>query len=222
MKRAAAKEGANRWEFFGARRVLGAISAMVMAAGLAAAQNPAALAGNNRADIPQASGGVSVPADYRVGPGDILEISVWKEPDASSPSVLVRPDGKISMPLINDLYVSGKTPMEIQSIVMEKLAPYVNSPNVTVIIRSILSKKVYVLGEVARTGVFDIAQPKTVLQVLTEAGGLQQFAKQSSIYVLRNEGGKQKKLPFNYKEVVSGQKMEQNVELQPGDTIVVP
>ena len=222
MKRAAPIRAADGRELFGAGRVFGIISAMVMAAGLAAAQKPAALAGNARTDQPQASSGVPVPADYRVGPGDILEISVWKEPDASSPSVLVRPDGKISMPLVNDLYVSGKTPMEIQAIVVEKLAPYVNSPNVTVIIRNILSKKVYVLGEVARTGVFDIAQPKTVLQVLTEAGGLQQFAKQSSIYVLRNEGGKQRKLPFNYKEVVSGQKMEQNVELQPGDTIVVP
>lgn len=160
--------------------------------------------------------------DYRVGPGDIVEISVWKEPEVSSPSVVIRPDGKISLSLVGDLFVSGKTPMEIQAMLAEKLDPYIKSPNVTVTVKTIRSKKVYVLGEVARPGSFEITQPTTVLQILTEAGGLLPFAKQKAIYVLRNEGGKQQKLAFNYKDVVKGKRIEQNVQLQPGDTVVVP
>ena len=161
-------------------------------------------------------------SEYRVGPGDVIEISVWKEPEASAPAVVIRPDGKLSLPLVNDLFVNGKTPMEIQAMLAEKLEPYIKEPNVTVTVKEIKSKKVYVLGQVMHPGVFDIAQPTTVLQVLTLAGGPQPFAKLKSIYVLRTEGGKQEKLPFNYKEVVKGKKIEQNVQLKPGDNVVVP
>ena len=180
-----------------------------------------------QAPLPKSAPAEATPAapvstEYRVGPGDVLEIDVWKEPEVSSPAVIVRPDGKISLPLAGDLVVNGKTPSEIQSMVNQALSPSIKSPNVTVIVKAIHSKKVYVLGEVAHPGSFDITQPTTVLQVLTEAGGLQPFAKQKSIYVLRNEGGKQEKLPFNYKDVTAGKKIEQNVLLQPGDTVVVP
>ena len=160
-------------------------------------------------------------SDYRIGPGDLMEVSVWKEPEASS-QVVVRPDGKISLPLIKDLEVIGKTPMEIEKIVVEKLSPLINSPNVTVTVREIRSKKVYILGEVNRTGSYQITQPTTVLQILTEAGGLRPYAKEKSIYILRIENGRQQKLPFNYKDVVQGKKIEQNIFVQPGDTIVVP
>jgi polysaccharide biosynthesis/export protein len=162
-----------------------------------------------------------VDADYRVGPGDMIDISVWKEPEVSS-TIVIRPDGKISIPLINDLVVSGKTPMEMQALIAEKLSPFIKSPNVTVTVKEVRSKKVYVLGQVNKSGSFDIPRPTTVLQILTEAGGLQPFAKQKSIYVLRNEGGAERRLAFNYKDVVKGKKIEQNIVLLPGDTVVVP
>jgi polysaccharide export outer membrane protein len=169
---------------------------------------------------------VSVPAiqtdgDYRVGAGDNIQVYVWKEPEIST-TVVVRPDGKISVPLVNDLLVAGKTPLEIKAIVAERLSPFVKDPNVTITVREIRSKKVYALGMVNRTGSYQMLQPTTILQILTEAGGLQPFAKAESIYVLRLENGRQTRFPFNYKEVVQGKRTEQNIVLQPGDTIVVP
>lgn len=163
----------------------------------------------------------AIDEDYRVGSGDVIKISVWKEPEISS-TVMVRPDGKISLPLVNDLYITGKTPMEIQQIVGEKLASFVNSPSVTVTVQEIRSKKVYIIGEVGRTGAYQITQPTTILQILTEAGGLLPFAKQKSIYVLRTENGRQERFPFNYKDVLKGKNIEQNIILMPGDTVVVP
>jgi len=208
----------------------GAVFSFLLVTDLLLSLGPgAAQAQNDRTGRPGAAGGqaatssaMPVGTDYRVGPGDILEIDVWKEPEVSSPSVVVRPDGKISLPLVSDLLVSGKTPMEIQAMLEQVLDPSIKAANVTVIVKAIRSKKVYVLGEVAHPGSFDITQPTTILQVLTEAGGLQPFAKRKSIYVLRNEGGRQQKLPFNYKDVIEGKKIEQNVQLQPGDTVVVP
>jgi polysaccharide export outer membrane protein len=159
--------------------------------------------------------------DYRVGPGDSIQVSVWKEPEVST-VVVVRPDGKISIPLVNDLVVSGKTPMEIQEIVKERLSSYIKDPNVTITVREIQSKKVYVLGEVNRPGSYQIVQPTTVLQLLTEAGGLRPYAKEKAIYVLRTGNGQQQKFSFNYRDVVEGKKLEQNILVQPNDTIVVP
>lgn len=178
-------------------------------------------AGRKPAGEATASSATEAGSDYRVGTGDVIQVSVWKEPEAST-TVVVRPDGKISIPLVNDLVVNGKTPMEIQEMVAGKLAPFINSPNVTITVREIHSKKVYVLGEVNRNGSFPVVQPTTVLQILTEAGGLRPFAKADSIYVLRTENSRQQRLPFDYKEVVNGRKMEQNIFVQPGDTIVVP
>ena len=209
-------------------RILAEIYATILAAlfvlgpGSAVAQpqssgTPGRAAAEGSASMPA----VQVDKDYRVGAGDMIEISVWKEPEVST-TVTVRPDGKISLPLVNDLVVSGMTPMQIQEIVAEKLDPLIKLPNVTVIVRQINSKKVYVLGMVNRTGSYQITQPTTVLQILTEAGGLQPYAKEKSIYVLRVESGRQQKFPFNYKDVVQGKKIEQNIFLQPGDTVVVP
>ena len=183
--------------------------------------------GDAKVTAPDANANTPPPAspivadDYRVGAGDVIEVSVWKEPENSG-VVVIRPDGKISLPLVNDLVVVGKTPMEIQQMVEEKLTPFINAPNVTVIVRDIRSKKVYVIGEVNHTGSFQITQPTTVLQMLTEAGGLRPFAKSKSIYVLRNEDGKEKRFSFNYRDAVKGKNTEQNILLQPGDTVVVP
>jgi len=204
--------------------LLGFVGVLVLWPGtaiLAEMQNGgSASTGDNLTDAKEGAV-ASADGDYHVGPGDVIAILVWKEPDASS-SVVIRPDGKISLPLVNDLSVVGKTPMEIQDIISKKLSPFIKTPNVTVTVKEINSKKVFVLGQVNRTGAYQITQPTTVLQILTEAGGLQAFANGKGIYVLRTENGKQTKLPFNYKDVVKGEKIEQNVLLRPGDTVIVP
>ncbi len=134
----------------------------------------------------------------------------------------VRPDGKISLPLLNDVQASGLTAMELAINITEGLKKFINNPQVTVTVTEINSRRVYVNGEVTRPGAFALLPNMTVLQALTSAGGFTQFARTNKIYVLRTEGGKQVKHPFNYKDVVNGKRPEDNIVLQPGDTIVVP
>jgi polysaccharide export outer membrane protein len=151
----------------------------------------------------------------------VLRIDVWKEPEITR-SVPVRPDGKITLPLLNDVQAAGLTPMELAHVIRDELKKYINDPQVTVSLEQINSRRIYVTGEVTRPGAFPLLPNMTVLQALTSAGGFTQFAKLKGIYVLRMEGGKQLKLPFNYKAVISGKKPEDNIQLQPGDTIVIP
>jgi polysaccharide export outer membrane protein len=158
---------------------------------------------------------------YVIGPEDVLDIKVWKEPDISR-TVPVRPDGKISLPLLNDVRAAGLEPMQLQAVITEGLKKFISDPQVTVIVMQINSRRIFVLGEVARPGAFPMLPNMTVLQALSAAGGFSQFAKLSAIYVLRTEDGHQVTLPFNYKEVVRGGKPEQNITLKPGDTVVVP
>ena len=160
-------------------------------------------------------------ADYKIGPQDIVRIDVWKEPDISR-TIPVRPDGKISLPLLNDVQASGLTVMQLSASLRESLAKYLTNPQVTVTVTEINSRRVYITGEVTRAGALPLLPNMTVLQALSSAGGFTQFAKLKSIYVLRNEDGKQVKHPFNYKEVVKGKLAEQNILLQSGDVIVVP
>jgi polysaccharide export outer membrane protein len=158
---------------------------------------------------------------YVLGPQDGLNINVWKEPELSGP-LQVRPDGKISIPLLNDVQASGLTAMQLSANVTTGLKKYISDPHVTVIVTAINSRRVYVLGEVAHPGGFGLVPGMTVLQAIADADGLTQFAHGKRIYVLRNEGGKQVKYPFNYNRVVNGQRQEQNMELKSGDTVVVP
>ena len=162
-----------------------------------------------------------VPTGYRIGTEDELQISVWKEPDFSI-GVVVRPDGMITMPLLNDLYVIGLQPTDLQALLTEKLKPFVNEPQVTVIVRGIRSRKVFVYGEVGRPGAYPIGGSKTVMEVLADAGGLSLFAKKGSIYVLRKVNNKQSKLRFSYKSALKGTNPADNFELLPGDVVVVP
>ncbi len=162
------------------------------------------------------------PEGYRIGPGDVLQIVVWKEPDASVPQARVRADGKISMPLIKEVQVAGMTPSELEQVLSAKLARYINSADVTVIAADITSAKVYLVGAVKREGPLPLLTPLTVFQAINEAGGVTDYAKRKKIYVLRQENGKQVRLPFNYSAVLKGQRMEQNIQLKPGDTVVVP
>jgi len=158
--------------------------------------------------------------DYVIGADDNLHISVWKEPDLTT-SLPVRPDGKISLPLLNDVQAAGLTPMQLADSITEKLKKYIADPRVTVVVTAMNSRRIYVLGEVLHTGAVPLLPNMTVLQALATAG-FTQFANVKGIYVLRTENGKQVKLPFNYKQVVKGADPRQNIALKPGDTVVVP
>jgi len=160
-------------------------------------------------------------AEYKIGAQDVLRIDVWKEPEISRIAP-VRPDGRISLPLINDVQAAGLTATELATVIADGLRKYITNPQVTVGVTEINSRRVYVTGEVTKPGAFALLPNMTVLQALSSSGGFSQFAKIKSIYVLRTEDGKQVKHPFNYKEVVSGKKPELNIQLQPGDVIVVP
>jgi len=170
---------------------------------------------------PKATVATPLDADYKIGPQDVLRIDVWKEPDISR-NIPVRPDGKISLPLLNDVQAAGLTPMQLATSLREGLSKYLNNPQVTVTVTEINSRRVYITGEVNRTAAIPLLPNMTALQALSSTGGFTQFAKLKDIYILRTEDGKQVKHPFNYKEVVKGKLPEQNILLQPGDVIVVP
>lgn len=162
-------------------------------------------------------------SSYRIGAGDVLEISVWNEPQASVQGAVVRPDGKISLPLLKDISVVGQTPMELQRVLTSKLDKLIRGADVTVVVREIHSKKVYLVGQIGKIGPMPLtSDDTTILQAIAEAGGLTPYAKKSKIYVLRIENGNKVKLPFNYEAVVKGEHLEQNIALRPDDTIVVP
>jgi polysaccharide biosynthesis/export protein len=163
-----------------------------------------------------------VPDDYRIGAGDVLQISVWKEPDATVPSVVVRPDGKIAMPLLKEVEVNGLTPREAEHIITERISKFIKGADVTVVVAEINSKRVYLIGAVKKEGPIAYTYRMTVMQALSEAGGLTEYAKRKKIYVLRSESGKEFRLPFDYDSVLKGERMELNVLVLAGDTIVVP
>jgi polysaccharide biosynthesis/export protein len=157
---------------------------------------------------------------YEIGPNDVLHISVWKEPDLTI-SVPVRSDGMISVPLLNDVQASGLTPMQLAALLTEKLKHYVTSPRVTVVVTQTNSHRIYVVGEVLHSGPMPLLHEMTALQALATAG-LTQFANTKRIYILRTDNGKTQKIPFNYKRVIQGEDMSQNIVLKSEDTLVVP
>jgi|SRR5437660_969339 len=176
-----------------------------------------------RNNKPAAADSVPTPvagSDYVIGADDTLQISVWKEPDLTE-SLPVRPDGKISLPLLNDIPAAGLTPMQLKDSITEKLRKYIADPRVTVVVTAMNSRRVFVTGEVLHTGAMPLLPNMTILQALS-AAGFTQFANLKNVYLLRSENGRQVKLPFNYKDVVKGNHPEQNIALKPGDTVVVP
>ena len=167
---------------------------------------------------------VSKPHDdsFVIGANDVLAINVWKEPDVSR-SVPVRSDGKISLPLAGEIQASGLTPLKLEQDIASKLQSYISEPEVTVIVQQINSQKFNILGMVSKPGSYSLTNSSTVLDAIAAAGGFRDFAKQKSIYVLRhNPNGTESRLPFNYKDVVKGKNPDQNVKLQPNDTVVIP
>jgi polysaccharide export outer membrane protein len=164
------------------------------------------------------------PADgsFIIGNDDVLAISVWKEPDLSR-SIQVRSDGKISLPLVGEVQAAGRTPVQLELDITAKLQNYIAKPEVTVMVSQINSKKFNILGQVTKPGSYSLALAPTVMDAIATAGGLRDFAKQKTIYVLRqNPSGGEFRIPFNYKEFIKGKNLNQNVKLEPHDTIVVP
>jgi polysaccharide export outer membrane protein len=153
---------------------------------------------------------------YKIGVGDELNVAVWHEPEVSGQHA-VRPDGIITLPFLNEVYVAGKTTAEIRDMLTEKLKPYVTEPQVTVSIQSINSRKVYAIGNIGHSGAFPLIEPTSVLELIAQCGGLAQFAKGNKIYILRG----QQRIPFDYKKAVKGDP-SQHVMLMPGDMVVVP
>ena len=176
--------------------------------------NPPQKNGTGDSSLPSAANN----STYVIGAEDSLHIAVWKEPDLTA-TLPVRPDGKISMPLLNDVQAAGLTPMQLADSITEKLKKYVTDPRVTVVVTAMNSQRIYMLGEVLHTGAMALTPNMTVLQALATAG-FTQFANTKGIYVLRQKNGKQEKIPVNYKQLIKGN--AQNISLKPGDTVVVP
>jgi polysaccharide biosynthesis/export protein len=195
------------------------LGTMMLGAGNTPAQDAGKSPSKPAQPAPQSVGAAD--SSYKIGPQDVLRIDVWKEAEISR-AVPVRPDGKISLPLLNDVQASGLTAMELANNITEGLKKFINNPQVTVSVTEINSRRVYVTGEVSKPGAYPLLPNMTALQAVTSAGGFTQFARTKNIYILRTEGGKQTKYPFNYNDVVKGKRPDDNITLQPGDTIVVP
>ena len=167
------------------------------------------------------STGMPLPTDYVIGPDDVLGIVFWRDADMSG-DVTVRPDGNITLPLVRDIKAAGLRPDELREAITQAAAKFVADPNVSVVVRQINSRNVFITGEVARPGGYPVSGQMTVLQLVAIAGGLSEYADGGQISVLRTENGKAIRLRFNYGEVARGKKLEQNVILRPGDQVVVP
>lgn len=190
------------------------------------AQSPGELAAQQGGDEPKAVAAASAnatppPADYTIGPGDVLAVLFWREADLSTEAT-VRPDGRISVPLINEVYVAGMTPEELREELTEKARRYVQDPSVTVVVKQINSRVVYITGEIGQPGPYALVGPTTVLQLISMAGGLAPYANKGRIVIMRTEDGEPKSYRFNYDWVIEGKNIRQNIQLKPGDTVVVP
>jgi polysaccharide export outer membrane protein len=178
--------------------------------------------GREKASQPNQPNVKGVVDDYIIGPSDVLAVNVWKDTELTR-TVTVRPDGKISLPLIGELAVSGLTASSVQRLITQRLTEYVSKPQVTVIVQEVKSKTYIVVGKVAKPGAYELGKPTSVLEAIAIAGGFLDFAKPDKVYIIRQrDGGPSETLHFDYKKVIKGKNAEQNVELKNGDTIVVP
>jgi len=192
--------------------------ALVLTSGISAVSSGPAKVKSTPAVRPPSA----TPDEYLIGPDDLLVVNVWKEPEISR-SVLVRPDGKISLPLIGDLPANGRTPIQLRDEIKQQLRGYLSDPEVTVIVQEARSRKFNILGEVEHPGSYALSKSMTVLDAIAVAGGFREFAKTTKIFILRdNPDGSDTRIPFNYKEAIRGTMLNQNTELRPHDTVVVP
>ena len=185
----------------------------------AAVQSPAAAPSAQPAE---ASGSKAHDDHFIIGNDDVLAIYVWKEQEVSR-VLPVRSDGRISLPLVGEVQAAGRTPLQLEKEIADKLKEFITDPEVTVMVQQINSQKFNILGQVARPGSFPLTLTTTVLDAIAQAGGFRDFAKQKGIYILRQDpNGGESRIPFNYKDVIKGKNPAQNIKLEPNDTIVVP
>ncbi len=205
---------------------LGAFALAAIVAGRPSAaqtptQSPPATGTAASATVPQPAPGILPPSDYVIGPEDVLEVVFWREKDLSG-QVMVRPDGMVSLPLINDVQAAGLTPEQFRQKLLEAAGRYVENPSAAVIVRTINSRKVYATGEVGKPGAYPLGGPMTVMQLITLAGGFKEYADVKNIAVVRTEGGRAVRHKFNYKDFARGKNTQQDIPLKPGDTVIVP
>jgi polysaccharide export outer membrane protein len=194
------------------------VAAVVLVAGSAAAQSsPSATPRPATAKAVE----VSPPSDYVIGAEDVVGVLFWRDTDMTA-DVTVRPDGMITLPLLGDLRAGGLTPDGLRDAVKKEASKIMEDPNVTVVIRTINSRKVFISGQVTNGGVYPLAAPRTVLQLIALAGGLTEYADSKNIRIVRTEQGRTTSLKFNYKDVSRGINLDQNIQLKPGDTVIVP
>ncbi len=180
-----------------------------------------ACASSTRTTSPADAENTAVPKEYVIGPEDVLEISVWQNQDVSR-VVSVRPDGKISLPLLQDIQAAGLTAAELKDVIKRDLKPYIGTPEVTVIVQQINSWRIYVQGEVHNPGVYPIRSRTTLSQAISMVGGFTEFAKKSRIQIVRERGDKKEIIPIDYNLILNGKSPTQDIYLKPGDTIIVP
>jgi polysaccharide export outer membrane protein len=191
---------------------------------IGAAPSASAQSGQNgapRSGAAATGNAVVLPMDYVIGAEDVLGIMFWREQEMSG-DVTVRPDGKISLPLLGDIIAAGTRPDALRDEITQAASKYLTDVNVTVVVRQINSRKVFITGQVTTPGAYPLTGPRTVMQLIALAGGLSEYADGEGISIMRQEQGKTRSMKFNYREVSKGKKLEQNVMLQPGDTVVVP
>lgn len=165
--------------------------------------------------------GMAIPGSYVIGPEDVLGIVFWRDKEMST-DAKVRPDGRIALPLLNEIQAAGLTPEELQKKITEESKKYMEDASITVVVREINSLRVFITGQVGKPGPYTLTSTTTVIQLIAIAGGLNEYANSKNIMIMRKEGDKQVSLKFNYKEVAAGKKLQQNIQLKPGDTVVVP
>jgi polysaccharide biosynthesis/export protein len=199
------------------RMIVGIGLAISIASRVAAQQSPE----HSKTEANTASVVAVLPPGYVIGAQDVLSIVFWRDKDMSA-DVTVRPDGKISLPLVNEIQAAGFTPEQLRARINESASKFVQEPNASVVVRDIRSRNVFITGSVNKPGTLPLMNDMNVLQLIALAGGLQEFANSKNILVIRTENGRQQYHKFNYKDVVNQKNIEQNIILKPGDTVVVP
>jgi polysaccharide biosynthesis/export protein len=184
-------------------------------------QGPAPTAGLSPASDPATHSAAPLPPGYLIGPEDVLAILFWRDKDMSA-DVVVRPDGKISLPLINDVDVAGLSPDQLRERLTQVASKFIPDPSLTVVVKEIHSRKVFITGNVGKPGAYPLSGDMNVVQLIALAGGLAEYADAKNIVVMRNDGGTQQGFKVNYKDVVKQKNVQQNIALKPGDTVVVP
>src|SRR5688572_4616689 len=209
------------------KRIVVSLVSLVLTSQLALAQKQKSVSRENAAaavapvQVGQAHP-TTVNPDFTIGREDVLSINIWGEPEISSPKVVVRPDGKISLPLVNEIEATGLTTKQLQDRIQDGLKEFLESPLVNVAVTEIHSQSVYILGEVDKPGAYPLGSPTTVLELIAKAGSFRELARTKKIVITRNEGARQVQLYFNYKDFLEGRNLQQNIRLKNGDIVIVP